>query len=463
MNKNQKPNVIFFFSDQQRWDTAGCYGQKLPVTPNLDRMAAEGVLFENAFTMQPVCGPARSCLQTGLFATQNGCYRNGIALPAVDKTLADHFHDAGYQTAYVGKWHLASTSDPQHMHPGADARQRKAADYHTLAVPPERRGGYRDYWMAADVLEFTSHGYDGYVYDGDMNKVEFQGYRADRITDFALDFLDRADRNRPFFLFLSHIEPHHQNDHDRYEGPQGSREKFADFEPPADLVGTEGDWRENYPDYLGCCHSLDQNLGRIRAKLAQTGQADNTVIFYTSDHGTHFRTRNSEYKRACHDGCIHIPLVACGPGFRGGRRIDDLVSLMDLPPTLLGCAGIQQPENMQGRALQPLADGSCADWQENVFLQISESQVGRAVRTRRWKYSVRDYRKDGWKDSCSDQYEEDFLYDLEADPYEKNNLVLDDRYEPVRRELAGLLISRMLQAGEPRPQILPATQRTSRV
>ena len=459
---DQRPNILFFFSDQQRWDTAGCYGKKLPVTPNLDRMAAEGVLFENAFTMQPVCGPARACLQTGLYATQTGCYRNGITLPGA-KTLADHFHEAGYQTAYVGKWHLASTDDPQYMHPNADARQRPAADFHTLPVPPERRGGYRDYWMAADVLEFTSHGYDGYVYNADMEKEEFKGYRADRITDFALDFLDRADRDRPFFLFLSHIEPHHQNDHNRYEGPLGSRERFAGFETPGDLQGTEGNWRENYPDYLGCCHSLDENLGRIRAKLAQNGQADNTVIFYTSDHGTHFKTRNREYKRACHDGCIHVPLVACGPGFHGGRRVDELVSLMDLPATLLDCAGIHKPERMQGRPLQPLAEGSCPDWEDHVFLQISESQVGRAIRTRKWKYSVRDYSKDGWKDAQSDRYEEDFLYDLEADPYERNNLVLDSRYAPVRGELSELLISRMLQAGEPRPEILPATQRESRI
>lgn len=459
---NQRPNIIFFFSDQQRWDTAGCYGQKLPVTPNLDRMAAEGVLFENAFTMQPVCGPARACLQTGLSATQTGCYRNGIALPNV-KTLADHFHEAGYQTAYVGKWHLASTDDPQYMHPNADALQRQPADYHTLPVPPERRGGYQDYWMAADVLEFTSHGYDGYVYNADMEKVEFKGYRADRITDFALDFLDHARRDCPFFLFLSHIEPHHQNDRNRYEGPAGSQKRFADFDTPPDLAGTGGDWRENYPDYLGCCHSLDENLGRIRAKLTQTGLADNTVIFYTSDHGSHFKTRNREYKRSCHDGCIHVPLVVCGPGFEGGHRIRHMVSLQDLPPTLLGCAGIQPPACIQGRSLQPLLNGSGTGWGENVFLQISESQVGRAVRTRKWKYSVRDYSKDGWKDSQSNQYEEDFLYDLEADPYEKNNLALDDQYGPVRKELSELLISRMLQAGEPKPEILPATQRVSRI
>jgi arylsulfatase A-like enzyme len=104
-----KPNIIFFFSDQQRWDTLGCYGQKLPLTPNLDRMAAEGVRFEFAFTCQPVCGPARSCLQTGKYATQTGCFRNNIGLPTDEKTIAHWLSDGGYEVGYLGKWHLAST------------------------------------------------------------------------------------------------------------------------------------------------------------------------------------------------------------------------------------------------------------------------------------------------------------------------------------------------------------------
>ncbi len=141
-----RPNVLFFFSDQQRWDTCGCYGQQLPITPNLDRIAAEGVRFDLAFTCQPVCGPARACLQTGRYATEVGCPTNNIMLPRGEKTIANWLSDAGYQTGYVGKWHLASQDAPG----GPD-------DFTTKAVPADRRGGYNDYWMAADVLEFTSH------------------------------------------------------------------------------------------------------------------------------------------------------------------------------------------------------------------------------------------------------------------------------------------------------------------
>ena len=445
---SKKPNVIFVFSDQQRWDTMGCYGQKLDVTPNLDKMAAKGTLFENAFTCQPVCGPARSCIQTGKYATETGCYRNNIALPRDEKTIAHWFSDAGYNVGYVGKWHLASTGGE------ADIDIGSRFDYKTDPVPLELRGGWKDYWMASDVLEFTSHGYDGHMFDGDMNKVEFEGYRVDCQTDFVLDFIrNQGDDDKPFFLFTSYLEPHHQNDRNTYEGPDGSQKRFKDFEVPGDLADTKGDWRENYSDYLGCCHSIDYNVGRILDELKKQGLDDNTIIIYTSDHGSHFKTRNGEYKRSCHESSIHIPMIAYGPGFEGGNEIEELVSLIDIPATLLKCAGLEVPDYMQGHPLQNLVKGETKDWPQEVFLQISEIQVGRAIRTNRWKYSVRAPEKDGWTESYSEEYVEDFLYDLENDPYEKNNLVADPEYAEIREKLSKRLKRRMAEANEEIPEI----------
>jgi uncharacterized sulfatase len=274
--------------------------------------------------------------------------------------------------------------------------------------------------------------------------VEFEGYRVDCHTDFVLDYLQRRALEQPFFLFLSYIEPHHQNDHNCYEGPEGSKERFADFEVPGDLVDTEGDWRENYPDYLGCINALDMGLGRIRDELENLGIADDTLIIFTSDHGSHFRTRNSEYKRACHEGCVRVPMVANGPGFRNGQVQEELVSLIDLPPTILRTAGLDVPDYMRGRPLQDLVEGA-EDWRDDVFIQISESHVGRAVRTDRWKYSVRAPDKNGGEDPDSDRYVEDFLYDLDEDPHERNNLVRDPDYAGVRTELAEVLSSHILE------------------
>jgi len=446
----KQPNIIFFFSDQQRWDTCGCYGQKLEVTPNLDRMAREGVLFEHAYTCQPVCGPARAVLQTGKYATEVGCFRNGIALPTDERTIAHVMSDAGYEVAYIGKWHLAST----HGMGEADA------NYRTLAVPPERRGGWKDHWIASDVLEFTSHGPEGgYMFDGEGNRRDFPGYRVDGHTGFVLDYLRDRKSDRPFFLFVSYIEPHHQNDRHIYEGPEGSKERFAGYEVPGDLVGTEGDWRENFPDYLGCCWALDRALGRVREELGRQGVLDDTVVLYTSDHGSHFCTRNKEYKRSCHDGCLRIPMVACGPGFTGGKVVPELVSLIDAPPTMLAAGGVEPPGAMRGRPLQALVDGTAAadgTWREAVFAQISESHVGRCIRTKKWKYSVGAPDMHGGKHPASDRYVEQFLYDLEADPHERANLVADAALAGVRAELAERLKSAMVEAGEKAPVIDPA-------
>ena len=426
-----KPNILFLFSDQQRWDTLGCYNPAMDFTPNLDRLAEEGVRFENAFTCQPVCGPARACLQTGLYATQTGCYRNDIPLPQDAITIADHFHQHGYETAYVGKWHLASTG--------------------TKPVPAALRGGYRDHWMASDVLEFTSDGYGGHMFDKENNRVDFEGYRAGCHTDFVLDYLQNRNQEKPFFLFVSYIEPHHQNNAGHYQGPEGSKRRFRTYPVPEDLIWQGGgDWAEEYPDYLGCCASLDENAGRIVELLKQQGIYENTIIVYTSDHGSHFKTRNMEYKRSCHDGCVRVPLIIRGPGFTGGKVVEGLASLIDLPITLLQSGGIEIPKEMQGDSLLS------HDRPGEVFIQVSETQVGRAIRTGRWKYSVKAPYRNGWLHPDAKLYREEFLYDLTNDPHELNNLVTHPAYEPVRVQLRGKLIARMTAAGEQPPAIVPA-------
>lgn len=431
-----RPNIIFYFVDQQRADTCGCYGQPLEVTPVLDQLAEEGVVFENAFTPQPVCGPCRAIFQTGKYATELGCQKNDKMLPDDVKTIADYFEEAGYETAYVGKWHLASD-------------ESKGIDNKVKPVPSEFRGGYKGFWRVADVLEFTSHGYDGYVFDENNNKLEFKGYRADCITDFALEFFERRNKEKPFFLTISHIEPHHQNDHGHYEGPIGCREEFADFVLPGDLEALEGNAKEEYPDYLGQIHSLDKNLGRLIETLKETGIYDNTIIVYASDHGSHFKTRNhdnhlmgyDDYKRTCHDAALHVPLIISGGKFRGNRRIHEVVSTESLPKTILAMAGIDVVDNMIGENLECIVSGESSERENAAYAQISESRYGRCIRTEKYTYAVYSPDYDG--DYCGQvtKYADDFLYDNEKDPYQLNNVVYDSAYSDIKMNLRSKLVS----------------------
>jgi arylsulfatase A-like enzyme len=158
---SDRPNILIFFTDQQRWDCSGLHGNPLDLMPNFDRLATRGTHVSNCFTCQPVCGPARACIQTGQYATTNGTWHNGIPLTREVPALAELFNDAGYDTGYIGKWHLS--------------QKRQGA------VSEEERGGYR-YWLASNVLEFTSNAYETVMWDGDDNEVSLPGYRVDALT-----------------------------------------------------------------------------------------------------------------------------------------------------------------------------------------------------------------------------------------------------------------------------------------
>jgi arylsulfatase A-like enzyme len=437
LNEQKKPNVIVFFTDQQRWDTTGVHGNPLGLTPNFDRMAAQGTHLYNSFTPQPVCGPARSVLQTGLYATETGCWRNGIPLKSDARTLAHYFNEAGYQTGYIGKWHLASQNP----------------------VPEEQRGGYQ-YWLGANALEAVSDSYDCILFDNDNERVKLPGYRVDAMTDAAIRYIDHHQKD-PFYLFISYLEPHHQNHLDDYPAPTGYREPYTSRWTPPDLTALGGTSAQHLGGYYGMVKRLDEALGRVMDTVASLGLEKDTIILFTSDHACHFKTRNSEYKRSCHESSIRVPTAVCGPGFNSGGQIRELVSLVDLPPTLLDAAGISVPEHMQGNSFMPLICRDNSSWPEEVFVQISEAQVGRAVRTQRWKYSVKAPDQGGTKAGGASSYTEEFLYDLQVDPYELTNLIGMESHQAVAAAMKERLVRRMLQAGEAEAEIVPAPLKKS--
>lgn len=424
-----KQNIIFYFSDQQRYDTAN-----KEIMPNLMQLADEGTFFENCYTSQPVCGPARACLQTGVYPTECGCHINGIPLRDNEKSLADYFNENGYDTAYIGKLHLASGKND-----GKNIKCEKTA------IPRERLWGYK-YFRGADVLEFTSHGYDGYVFDENGKKIDFEGYRADRINDFAIEYIKNHNDDKPFFMFVSQLEPHHQNDRKTFEGPKEKTDKYKNYEIPEDLKAFKGNYNEMYPDYLAAIESLDDNLGRLISVLKEKGIYDITTIIYTSDHGCHFKTRNMEYKRSCHDSSIHTPLVIKSNKYPKGIREEKIVSLVDLPPTILSLAGIEIPKHYQGTSITEKDGCECA------FIQISETQCGRAIRTKDFTYSVSSPLP---LSSSSPIYFEDYLYDNRIDKAQKNNLIKSKEYKNTRKTLKALLLKEIKKYERKKPKILP--------
>jgi arylsulfatase A-like enzyme len=432
--ENARPNVVVFFTDQQRWDSTGVHGNPLELTPNFDRIAKQGTHASRAYTCQPVCLPARAALQTGIYPSNIGCHTNGGQLGASQKTLGHYFKEAGYSTGYIGKWHLAKTgTDP---------------------VPPEVRAGY-DHWLGANVLEYTSDAYFTVLHDNDNKPVELPGFRVDAVADAGIRFMHER-RTEPFFLMMSFIEPHFQNHRDDYPAPVGYAERYTGRWTPPDLQALGGTSARHLGGYWGMVKRLDEAFGRVLDALLSMGLAENTIVVFTTDHGCHFKTRNAEYKRSCHESSTRIPMAFTGGDFTGGGEVPGLVSLIDLPPTLLDAAGLPVPAEMQGRSLMPLVRRQTREAQDEVFIQISESMCGRALRHGRWKYSVRQADDADWGKPAAARYVEDFLYDLQGDPYELNNLIGLASLAEVQTMLRGRLIAKIREIERLDAEILPA-------
>lgn len=446
-----KPNIIVFFTDQQRWDTLGLNGNRAGLTPNLDRFARQGTFFKHGVTPQPVCGPARSCLQTGQYATTTGVYTNGIDLGEDSPKLAELFTDAGYRTAYFGKWHLSNSTGKQ-------------------AVPKENRAGYQD-WLGANTVETTSGPYSARLWDTDNNEVQLPGYRSDAQTDAMIRYLgERAaeaeDTRQPFLLFHSYIEPHHQNTDDSYPAPYGYEELYRDTPLPPDLQNLGGTAPQHWPGYCGMIKRLDEALGRLMDSLESTGLIDNTIVAFISDHGCHFKTRNGEYKRTPHEASIRVPFAIWGPKWNGGGERLEAANLVDLMPSLLDSAGIAIPDSVEGRSLLPLTRNDTEGWPAETFVQFGDhnTPTGRCIRTNRWKYAVtapEEY--NGAKDAPI--YVESHLYDLQTDPYELANIVDKESHAPVREEMKRRLLDYLQRIEKQTPEIKslkqhPGGQRT---
>ena len=437
-----KPNIVIIIADQVRADAIGAYGKNpMDLTPNLDAMARQGTLYRHMFTNQPVCSPSRACLFTGQYPARHGVWRNtgrGVGLSPNATTIATVCRDAGYSANYIGKWHLADgTRGP---------------------VPPAQRGGFLNLWQASNELEITAHPYEGDLYDGDGRPIHFENqYRADFLTELAKRFLQNVSKQSPFLLVVSYLEPHQQNDLGRMVAPKGYAERYQNPFVPEDLKHFPGNWQQQLPDYYGSIKRIDECVGEIRTALANAGLDQNTIMVFVSDHGCHFMTRNTEYKRSGHDASIHIPLIIDGPGFRGGHEVRELVSMVDLSPTLLEAAGLAIPKSMQGRSTLPLVTGAAQNWRNEVFIQMSEFWTARALRTPEWTYVAAAPRGNGPYRPAphAPEYATFQIYDNRADPYQLVNLAGHRSTEAIDAEMRERLRARMAEAGDAPAELNP--------
>ena len=452
------PNILIVIADQFRWDCVGAYGlNPMGVTPNLDSIARRGAAFQNAVTNQPWCSPSRACLFTGQYGTRNGVWELGPGLRTDATTLATVLRSQGYTTNYIGKWHLAPhTANSQEVDPLGS----NGLGY----VPPRYRGGFLDLWQAANVLELTTHPYEGNLWDADGKVIHYEGtYRVDYLTQLAVQFL-KQKHEKPFLLVVSQLEPHEQNDADRPVPPKKYAGKYVNPFVPQDLKALPGMWQELLPDYYGGIKAIDDSVGVLLKTLSEQGLSENTIVVMLSDHGNHFLTRTyAEWKCTPHDSSIHIPLLVQGPGFDGLGMIPDVVSMVDISPSLLDAVGVKIPDSMQGRSFMPVlrSPEGRSSWRQEAFIQFAASAIGRALRTDKWTYCAIDPNQDGMAAPNSSTYQEYLAYDLQTDPHQLINLVgrretgnWDDfSNRSGVDELRERLKSRIVEAGEDKPVV----------
>ena len=434
----ERPNILILLSDQLRRSALAVHGDPDARTPNIDALAAQGARFNTACSTYPICVPFRFTLMTGEYAHTRVVPGIEYRMSQTERTLADEFRDAGYETIYVGKWHL----DGGHGRLGS-ARQ--------VGRTPVRRPcqGRWEKWFG---FELRNAPFDTYYFeDADPVPRKIEGYQTDGLCDLAMNYLSRdRDRSRPFCCIVS-VEP----PHNPWEAPAKLQSAWEarDITLPPNFQARDAEEREKLAlwrkRYYAQVENLDYNLGRLRAFLEAEGLARETVLLFFSDHGELGGSHGLTQKQFPYEESVGIPLLVYDPGAPSPRVIEDPVATEDLFPTILGLAGLRARSPLMGTDLTPLIRGDIDRLpREGVLLEfVAELRRGqpfydavwRGFRTRRFKYTVRGDNHGGkpWQ-----------LFDLQVDPYELHNRVDDPAFAEEAARLHGLLRGRMAETGD---------------
>lgn len=439
--RQARPNIIFILADDLRWDAMEFMGHPFLKTPNLDRMRAQGVHFQNAFVTTALCSPSRASILTGAYAHNHRVIRNERGEIDHDKmpTFPRLLKESGYETGFVGKWHMRRGGHP--------------------------RPGF-DYW-----LSFNGQGvYTDPVLNENGKEVKATGYTTDLLTDYAVRFIQKP-RETPYCLYLSHKAVHSPftpapRDAGAYAGiplpePANARDTYAgkpkwtravasaepgvhvdvpdSVEPPA--------WDPAHARRMGYLHTinaLDHGLGRILDALAQRGELDNTVIIFTSDNGYFLGEHGAGDKRLMYEESIRVPLLMRYPPLaKPGATVDQMVLNIDFAPTILDLAGVKPAKTMQGTSVLPLLAGHAEGWRTSFLYEYWIDMTPRIPRTV-------GVRTEDWKLICYPDIDDiDELYDLGKDRLEMNNLALAPEHAERRQVLVAELMRLLEESGWP--------------
>jgi arylsulfatase A-like enzyme len=432
---NSLPHIIYVLSDEHCGFAMSHAGDPNVRTPHMDRLAAEGVSFRRAYANSPICTPSRGTIFSGRHAHAGPVQNFFDVYKASAPSTATLLRQAGYRTAFFGKWHLGVVRDQQSPAVRADPAAYPEPDYFRR-TPEHHRGGFED-WFA---FELNDAPFNLSYYQGrEVEPRRRPGYQTDALTDLAIEYLAAYDREAPLFLVLS-VEPPHFP----LEAPAAERR----FDPAALITrpnfGETPGLRESLAVYYAMIENLDRNLGRlVKAVSTLPRFAGETLVTYFSDHGEYMGSHGFfERKEHPHEEGVRIPAIFWQPGripAQGPRA--GLFSLVDMLPTTLGLAGLPGPPHVQGMDFSPACLGEEFAGPPDVLIEMSCNP--------RWDLDFLDWRgvvTADWKYACYETGHE-LLYDLGQDPYEMTNLAAT---QPERREeMRRLLLRRLAETREP--------------
>jgi N-acetylglucosamine-6-sulfatase len=436
---DHKPrNVLFILTDDQRFDAFGfLHGQSFLETPNLDALARNGVYLPNAFVTTALCSPSRASILTGMYAHRHRVVDNDSALPDNLTFFSQYLQRNGYETAFIGKWHMGGHID--HPQPGFD---------HWVSFK-----GQGSYWPTKD----------GFNVNG--KAVPQRGYITDELTDYALKWLETRRLEKPFMLYLSHKAVHAEFiPADRHRGKYQEK----NFVPPKtmDPAKVEGApmWVQNqrnswhgvdfpyhstldigdyYKRYAETLLAVDEGLGRIVQLLKEKGWLDSTLIIFMGDNGFAFGEHGLIDKRTAYDESMRVPMVMqCPELFRGGTVVSQVVANVDIAPTILEAAGLKTPANMDGKSFISLAEGKPISWRDFLLYEyywewpFPQTPTMFALRGEQYKY-IHYY----------GLWDINELYDIKADPLESRNLINSPDHQQIVSRLRTQLFEILKQSG----------------